>query len=49
VEIWDKGTYLLNSRTDKIIEFTLEGSRLRGNYALVNFKDNNWLLIKKKS
>jgi DNA ligase D-like protein (predicted 3'-phosphoesterase) len=49
VEIWDKGTYKLNSRTDKIIEFTLNGSRLRGDYALVNFKDDNWLLIKKKT
>ena len=49
VEIWDKGTYMLKSRTDKIIEFTLEGSRLKGDYALVNFRDNNWLLIKKKT
>ncbi len=49
VEIWDKGTYTLKKRTDKIIEFTLNGSRLKGSYALVNFKDNNWLLIKKKT
>src|SRR5512136_844525 len=49
VEIWDKGTYVLKNRTDKIIEFTLHGSRLNGNYALVNFRENNWLLIKKKT
>jgi DNA ligase D-like protein (predicted 3'-phosphoesterase) len=49
VEIWDKGTYTLKNRTDKIIEFTLDGSRLKGSYALINFKDNNWLLIKKKT
>ena len=49
VEIWDKGTYTLKSREEKIIEFTLDGSRLRGNYALINFKENNWLLIKKKT
>jgi DNA ligase D-like protein (predicted 3'-phosphoesterase) len=49
VEIWDKGTYMLNSRTDKIIEVTLDGSRLKGDYALVNFKENSWLLIKKKA
>jgi len=49
VEIWDKGTYMLKNRSDKIIEFTLNGSRLKGNYALINFKENNWLLIKKKS
>jgi len=49
VEIWDKGTYTLQNRTDKIIEFTLHGSKLNGNYALVNFKEKNWLLIKKKT
>lgn len=49
VEIWDKGTYTLKNRTDKIIEFTLQGSKLKGNYALINFKENNWLLIRKKT
>lgn len=49
VEIWDKGTYVLKSKTDKIIEFFLDGSKLKGDYALVNFKENNWLLIKKKT
>lgn len=48
VEIWDKGTYTLKTRTEKMIEFTLEGTRLKGNYALIHFKDNNWLLIRKK-
>jgi len=49
VEIWDKGTYTLQNRTDKMIEFVLQGSKLKGNYALINFKENNWLLIKKKT
>lgn len=49
VEIWDKGTYTLHNRTEKIIEFMLYGSKLNGSYALVNFKENNWLLIKKKT
>ncbi len=49
VEIWDKGTYVLKNRTDKIIEFTLNGSKLKGGYALVNFKEKNWLLLKKKA
>jgi len=49
VEIWDKGTYTLKSRTDKIIEFALQGVKLKGNYALIRFKENNWLLIKKKT
>ncbi len=48
VEIWDKGTYTLKNRTEKMIEFTLEGTKLKGNYALIHFKDNNWLLIRKK-
>jgi DNA ligase D-like protein (predicted 3'-phosphoesterase) len=49
VEIWDKGTYSLKNRTDKLIEFNLKGTRLNGDYALVHFKENNWLLIKKKT
>ncbi len=49
VEIWDKGTYTLKTRTDKMMEFALQGSKLKGNYALINFKDNNWLLIRKKT
>lgn len=49
VEIWDKGTYTLKTRTEKMIEFRLEGTKLRGNYTLINFKENNWLLIRKKT
>jgi len=49
VEIWDKGTYTLRNRTEKMIEFTLHGARLSGDYALIRFKENNWLLIKKKA
>jgi len=49
VEIWDKGNYTLKNRTDKMIEFTLQGTRLKGNYALIHFKENNWLLIRKKT
>jgi DNA ligase D-like protein (predicted 3'-phosphoesterase) len=49
VEIWDKGTYTLKNRTDKTIEFTLHGARLSGDYALIHFKENNWLLIRKKT
>lgn len=48
VEIWDRGTYTLKNRTDKKIEFALQGSRLKGDYALINFKEKNWLLIQMK-
>jgi DNA ligase D-like protein (predicted 3'-phosphoesterase) len=49
VEIWDKGTYTLQNRTDKMIEFTLHGGKLSGDYALIHFRENNWLLLKKRT
>lgn len=47
VIIWDRGTYRLWKWEEEIIDFHLEGSRLKGNHALVRWKDNHWLLIKK--
>ncbi|MEM2466605.1 MAG: DNA polymerase ligase N-terminal domain-containing protein [Candidatus Bathyarchaeia archaeon] len=50
VEIWDKGTYILKSRSANKIEFTLYGEKMKGDYVLVMLKGNkNWLLIKKKT
>lgn len=49
VEIWDKGTYTLKNRIEKMIEFTLQGAKLKGDYALIHFKENNWLLLKKRT
>jgi len=50
VEIWDKGTYTLKSRSTNKLEFILDGEKLKGEYALIKFKGNeNWLLIKKKT
>lgn len=50
VEIWDKGTYTLKSRSNNKIVFTLHGQRLAGDYVLVRFKeDKNWLFFKKKT
>lgn len=48
VEIWDKGTYTLRTRTDNKIMFTLHGDKLKGDYLLIRFKDKNWLFFKKK-
>lgn len=48
VEIWDKGIYTLRTRTENKIEFTLQGSKLTGDYVLIRFRNKNWLLIKKK-
>jgi len=48
VKIWDKGIYTLRTRTENKIEFTLQGSKLTGDYVLIRFRNKNWLLIKKK-
>lgn len=48
VEIWDKGIYTLRTRTETKIEFALQGSKLKGDYVLIRFRNRNWLLIKKK-
>jgi bifunctional non-homologous end joining protein LigD len=49
VKIWDKGTFKLKTRTDKMYEFWLKGKRLHGKYALIRFKDKNWLMLKTKT
>jgi len=50
VEIWDKGTYDLESRKPEKIVFELHGERMKGRYTLVHFTDKaeNWLLFKTK-
>jgi bifunctional non-homologous end joining protein LigD len=51
VIIWDKGTYTEKVWTEKMIEFTLNGRRLHGRYAMVPLKkagEKNWLLLKAK-
>jgi bifunctional non-homologous end joining protein LigD len=47
VEIWDNGTYVLQKRMDKQLEFTLRGKRFSGEYALINTRDKNWIFIKR--
>ncbi|MBC8498562.1 ATP-dependent DNA ligase [Candidatus Bathyarchaeota archaeon] len=51
VEIWDKGTYQIESKKPEKLVFELHGERMRGRYTLVHFtdKDENWLLFKTKS
>jgi bifunctional non-homologous end joining protein LigD len=51
VKIWDKGVYMIKVWNEKMVEFTLEGKRLRGRYVLIRLKkagEKNWLLIKGK-
>lgn len=48
VEIWDKGTYILRTRKEGKIEFTLQGNKLEGIYLLIRFRNKNWLFFRKK-
>jgi len=48
VEIWDRGTYILESRSENEIKFTLRGKRLSGGYVLLRLRDRNWLLFKRR-
>ena len=48
VQIWDRGTFDLKERTEKVLSFILHGNRLQGDYRLVNFKEKNWLLFRVK-
>ena len=50
VKIWDKGTYILESKDKKKIVFELKGKKLKGKYVLVftayGKKKNGWLFFK---
>lgn len=49
VKTWDKGHYKTKYWGENKIEINLQGRKLKGNYALINFKkggEKNWLLIK---
>lgn len=51
VKIWDSGTYLLKSKTDKKIEFQLNGKKLNGDYVLIKTSygsrpEKSWLFFK---
>jgi len=48
VEIWDRGTYTLDKQEQNVMEITLLGEKLNGNYVLVHTNEKNWLLIKRK-
>jgi bifunctional non-homologous end joining protein LigD len=48
VKVWDEGEFKLKRRTKDLYEFWLKGKRLVGKYALVRFKERNWLMIKSK-
>jgi bifunctional non-homologous end joining protein LigD len=51
VVIWDKGDYTLIERGPHLLRFELRGNKLKGEYALVYFKEERgqaqWLLLRK--
>lgn len=49
VKIWDSGTYDLDKREPGEILVHLHGGRLNGGYALVHTRDNQWIMLKRKS
>ena len=48
VKIWDAGNFVLVELDKKKIAADFKGKKMRGKYALVNFRDKNWLLLKEK-
>lgn len=55
VEIWDRGTFinlkdipLKKCYNNGRIELDLKGKKLKGPFALIHFKEKQWLLIKMK-
>jgi len=50
VEIWDKGTYEMESRRENKMVFILKGKKLKGAYVLLRFgpEKKMWLFFKRK-
>jgi DNA ligase D-like protein (predicted 3'-phosphoesterase) len=50
VEIWDSGTYEMESVHDNKFVFILHGKRMKGRYTLLKFAKakNGWLLFKEE-
>src|SRR4030088_1007618 len=55
VMVWDRGTYELENGLDPNaalragqLKFTLKGRKLKGGWALVRMRGDNWLLIKQR-
>lgn len=46
VIIWDQGTYTLDETKKKSFHITLKGKKLKGGFTLINFRENQWLMIK---
>ncbi|NWG09905.1 MAG: hypothetical protein HXX80_06350 [Nitrososphaerales archaeon] len=53
VEIWDKGSYMLKTKTPQEIQLELKGKKLHGDFTLFLIKDEKgrrqWLLFKRRN
>ena len=49
VDIWDRGEYQLDEREADRLSFTLQGTKLQGQYVLIHTDGANWLLIKRRT
>ncbi|MCP8319844.1 MAG: 3'-phosphoesterase [archaeon] len=53
VEIWDRGNYVLKTKTAREIRFELRGKKLNGEFVLLLIKEEKgrrqWLLFKRSS
>ena len=51
VELWDNGTYEMESKKDNKMVFVLNGKKLKGRYTILKFEKagpKNWLFFKTK-
>ena len=51
VELWDNGTFEMESKKDKKMVFVLHGKKLKGRYTILKFDKagpKNWLFFKAK-
>ncbi|MDH7482502.1 MAG: DNA polymerase ligase N-terminal domain-containing protein [Armatimonadota bacterium] len=48
VTIWDRGYFELKERSKDKIVFDLHGERLKGGYALIHMRGNQWIMLKRK-
>ncbi|MGQ9719244.1 MAG: DNA polymerase ligase N-terminal domain-containing protein [Nitrososphaerales archaeon] len=53
VEIWDRGSYMLKTKTPREIQIELKGKKLNGDFTLFLIKDEKgrrqWLLFKRRT
>ena len=44
--IWDKGTYNLVEKNDKVLVLNFKGNKIKGRYIIVKLEKNNYLIFK---